>query len=317
RFTLIAQYFNLVRYKKIKTHRREQLKQTSFIHRLARQKLSMRKISRQEYYQTRAEYLRAQSLYQEAQEESIAQDETLANLLGDDLKSTYKPSEQLKFIGLNTSKKEALTLALRQSATYKQAKSDMENANRTFQKTIKESLPLPEVKLNLGAYKTSFSKGGSYTQFENPNGDRDVEIVASVNLTWNIIGEGGAFNSRHRKRAYLEKRINEEKFFNSKRKIEVGVYTILRRIRFLERKSEVSESQLKNSRNAFDATLDNYMSGKTRFSDLKIALDRSIEAYVNFEDSKYEHLIRKLELAERMGIEDFPGANFENLAQRY
>ncbi|MDA9793245.1 TolC family protein [Bacteriovoracaceae bacterium] len=316
RFNLISQYFNLVKTKNIQRWRREQLRHTSFIHRLARQKLALKKITSQEYYQTRAEYLRAQTLFQESQASSIEEDESLAQLIGDNLETTYKPREDLKFIVINTSREESLRMALRQSPDYRDAKVDIENSNRSFQKSIKDNMPLPKFNLNLGAYKTSFSKSGRHTEYEGSNGGRDVEVVASINLTWNIVGNGGLFNSRDRKRAYLNKRMAEEKFFNTKRAINVTIRTIYRRMRFLERKSEVSDVQLKNAQSAFDYTLDNYISGKTNFANLKIALERTIEAYINYETAKYDHLVLKLELANLMGLEDFPGSNFENLAQR-
>lgn len=316
RFALIAQYFRLVKVKQIKNHRREQLRHTSFIHRLARQKLALKRITSQEYYQTRAEYLRAQTLFQEAQEMVIQEDENMANLLGDELNSTYTPLEQLKFVGINTSRSESITLALKQSPGYRQAKVELENAQRSFQKEIRSNLPLPEFKVNLGAYNTYFDKDGRFTEFEAYENGRDVELVASINMTWSIFGDGGFMNSRDRKKSYLDKRIAEEKFFNTKRALEVNIRALYRRIRFLERKSEVSETQLKNARSAFDATLDNYISTKTDFSNLKIALDRTIEAAINYEESKFAHLLLKLELSNQMGLEDFPGSNFENLAER-
>lgn len=316
RFNIIAQYFRLVKFKNIQRWRREQLRHTSFIHRLARQKLALKKISRQEYYQTRAEYLRAQTLFQTAQADSIEQDLAMADLLGDKLETTYKPVEELKFIGINTSKAESLKLALQQSPDYRTANTDMVNANRSYQRVLKENLPLPKLNLNLGAYTTSFNNNGRSTTYESNDGSRDVEIVATLNLTWNIVGEGGLFNQRDRKRAYLEKRMAEEKFYNTKRNINVRIQTLYRRIRFLERKSEVSDVQLKNAQSSFDATLDNYISGRTSFSDLKIALERTIEAYINYESAKFDHLLLKLELSDLMGLEDFPGSNFENLAER-
>lgn len=316
RFNIIAQYFRLIMYKNIQRWRREQLRHTSFVHRLARQKLALKKISQQEYFQTRAEYLRAQTLFQQAQADTIEQDTALADLLGDNLETTYKPTEELKFVGINTSADESLKLAIKQSPEFRSAKLEMENSYRSYQKSLKDNLPLPKINVNLGAYKTSFSKNGRFTEYEAYDGSRDVEIVASLNFTWNIVGDGGLFNSRDKKRAYLDKRMAEEKFYNTKRSLNVRIQTIYRRIRFLERKSEVSDIQLKNAQSAFDSTLDNYISGRSSFADLKIALERTIEAYINYEMAKFDHLLLKLELSDLMGLEDFPGSNFENLAEK-
>ena len=66
RFSVIAQFFALVRAKQFVMIYREQLRLASFIHRLAREKLQLRKIPAMEYYQTRGEFLRAQTEYQQA-----------------------------------------------------------------------------------------------------------------------------------------------------------------------------------------------------------------------------------------------------------
>jgi len=316
KFNLIAQYFNVVRAKKILDYRRQQLRQTSFVHRLARQKLTAGRLSANEYHQTRAEYLRAYSLFQEAQFDSIEQDQALADLVGEKMISAYRPSEELKFVGINTSINESLNLALNQSPTYRDAKLDFENANRSYKKALKENMPLPEIKLRLGAYENEFSRNGSTTQFSAAETSRDVELVASLNLTWTIWGDGGFFNSRVIQRSYLDKRISEVRLINAKRELEVRIHALYRKIRFLERRSEGSDLQMKNAQTAFDSTLDSYISGKAPFPNFKIALDVLIESQVNYENAKFEHLIKKLELADSMGLEDFPGSNFENLAER-
>lgn len=60
---------------------REQLRQASFIHRLAREKLQLKKIRAQEYYQTRSEYLRSQTEYQQALFEVGTEEEDMAIFL--------------------------------------------------------------------------------------------------------------------------------------------------------------------------------------------------------------------------------------------
>ena len=115
KFGLITQYFNMIRAKEIKKIRQEQLRQTSFIHRLAREKLQLRKIRAQEYYQTRSEFLRSQTDYQESLYFVSLQEEELANLLGDEWRGSYSTVEQLKFVSVNATLPEALKLTEEQS----------------------------------------------------------------------------------------------------------------------------------------------------------------------------------------------------------
>jgi outer membrane protein TolC len=316
KFGLITQYFNLIRSKEIKKIRQEQLRQTSFIHRLAREKLQLRKIRAQEYYQTRSEFLRSQTDYQESLYFVSLQEEELANLLGDEWRGSYSTVEQLKFLSVNATLPEALKLTEQQSVDYRDAKLLYDNANRTYEKTLKENLPLPKFSFNLGTYRTGFDPNGSNWQYETSPGNRNVELVAAIDMKWTLLGEGGFFNSRNNQQSFLEKRIAEINYFNIRRQLDVKVRTIYKTLRFLEQKVKISEFQHKNAQNNYDSVLDNYIASRATYADIKFAVDNLVNSHINSENVKYEHLIKKLELADYMGIEDFPGENFEQLAQR-
>jgi outer membrane protein TolC len=316
KFALINQYFNLIRFKEILRIKAEQLRQTSFIHRLARQKLRLRKIQTQEYYQTRSEYLRSQTEYQQAQFEVGIEEEKMANLLGDDYRGSYRSIEQLQFRGLNTTLEEALKFAQEQSQPYRDAKTAYEVAMRSYEKTLKENLPLPKFAFNLGTYRTGFDPDGTSWNFQTTQGSRNVELVASINMRWTLLGEKGFFNARENQQSYLNKRIAEINFFNTRRELEVKVRTIYKTIRYLEQKVEVAQFQHKNAQSNFDSALDNYVASRTTYADIKLAIDNLVNSFINTENVKYEHLLKKIELADFMGLEDLPGENFESLATR-
>ncbi len=135
-------------------------------------------------------------------------------------------------------------------------------------------------------------------------------------MRWTIFGDGGFFNSRINQNAYLQKRIAEISFFNVKRLLEVKIRTIYKTLRFLEQKVDVATFQRKNAQKNYDSVLDNYMGARATYPDIKLAVDNLVNASTNEENVKFEHLQRKLELADYMGLEDFPGENFETLAAR-
>lgn len=315
RFAVISQFFSLVRAKEIVKIKREQLRQGSFIHRLAREKLQLRKIPAMEYYQTRAEFLRAQTEYQQALFDVGQEEERLANLLGDDYRPAYRTVEQLKYTSVNSTADEALTQAIETSPALRDAKVAYETASRAYERILKENLPLPKFTVGMGTYKQQFGPDGNSWLRSTPTG-RNVEMVAAVNMSWTLIGEGGLFNSRANKRAYLDKRIAEIHFYNAKRELEVKLRTILRTIKFLEQKVTIAEFQDKNARSNFDSTLDNYSAGRTTFPQIKLALDNWVISKINTENVKLDHLNKKLELSEAMGLDDLPGENFETLAVR-
>jgi outer membrane protein TolC len=114
----------------------------------------------------------------------------------------------------------------------------------------------------------------------------------------------------------LTNRITEVNFFNTRRELDVKVRTIYKNLRFLEQKVEIAQFQHKNAQSNYDSVLDNYMGGKATYADIKFAIDNLVISHINTENVKYEHLLKKLELADFMGLEDFPGENFEALAVR-
>lgn len=315
RFSTIDQYFNLVRAKEFLKIKREQLRQTSFIHRLSRERLKMKTIPALQFYQTRGEFLRAQTEYQQSLFDVGQEEESMANILGDEYRPSYRTQEQLKFTPVNTTEDEALKQAYITSPSYRDSKVNYDTASRTYEKTIKDNLPLPKFTLGLGSYQQQYSANGNSWLRSTPTG-RNVEMVAAVNMSWTLIGEGGLFNSRVNKHAYLDKRITEIQFYNTKRAIDVKVRTLLRTIKFLEQKVTVAEYQQKNARTSFDSAVSNFIAGRTSFPQVKIALDNWILSDMNVHLVKYEHLQKKLELSEIMGLDDLPGENFETLAVR-
>ncbi len=94
------------------------------------------------------------------------------------------------------------------------------------------------------------------------------------------------------------------------------VRTIYKTVRFLEEKVKIAQFQHKNAQSNYDSTLDNYIASRTTYADIKLAIDNLVDSHINSENVKYEHLLKKLELADFMGLEDFPGENFESLATR-
>ena len=316
KFNLISQYFNLVRTKEIKRVYQEQLRQASFIHRLARDKLRLRKIRVQEYYQTRSEYLRSQTEYQESLFTVSVEEEEMANLLGDEYRGSYRTTEELKYVPLNVRMEEALKYAQEQSVDYRNAKLQYDTTSRTYEKTLKDNLPLPTFSFNLGTYRTGFDPEGTTGNYETTPGNRNIELVAAIDMRWTLIGEGGLFNSRDNKQAFLNKRIAEINYFNVKRQLEVKIRTIYKTLRFLEQKVDISLFQYKNAQKNYDHVLDNYKGGQATYADIKLAIDNLVLSKITAENAKYEHLLKKLELANYMGLEDFPGENFERLATR-
>lgn len=313
RFQIIDQYFNTKRLKKIRRIRKSQLRHTSFMYRLNKEKLALKKVNKQQLFQAKGEFLRAHKEYQDISAEVAQAEEQLAQLVGDSLDTNYTLTNEIKVKPFTLGKDESLNFAKVRSPTIRQARVDLHNANRDYERTRKENLPLPEFTVRLGAYRNSFSSAGNQETVTTNGSQRNVELAASINMTWRLFGSGGLFNSRNLERSYFSKRISEINFSEARREISTNVNVFHKRIKYLEKEIEATRRQRDNNRTTFDITLDRYIAGKTDFPNMKLVLDSLINAETNYENAKYEHMSERLNLANFIGIDDFPGEKFEDM----
>lgn len=316
RFNIIAAYFNVVRAREIIKARKTQLRQTSFIYRLAKEKLSLKKIRSQQFLQTKSEFLRAHSEYQESLIDLTDAEQELARIIGDELTTNYAPTELLKFKTLTTLKDTSYKFAYERNPDFLDAQVSLENSNRLFKKTLKDNMPLPKIDLKLGALQHRFSNSGARDVLETSPNNKNVELVASINMKWKIFGSGGLFNTRKNESAYLDKKIAEIQYRQAKKDVTVNINALHKKIRYFEKQFEANQALVKNMKTTFDKTLDNYIGNKTSFANMKLVLDLMQKSLIDIENSKYLHLVNKLELARQMGMDDFPGESFEGLVIR-
>lgn len=316
RFDLIAQYFNLVRAHKISEAARYRLRQASFVYRLNREKLSLRKINQEEFLLSKQDFLASQTDYQEALSIVAEEDAKMSDLMGDEAVAAYRPLEALKFTPVTTRQEDAFRISMEKSPDLLDKKLFVENSARSYQKVLKDNLPLPELNLRLGAFRHGFGRDGTYDTFETAPNNKNIELTASVNMTWRLIGSGGLLNQRRTQKAYLDKRISEMEFLDTKREIGVEMKALFQKIRQYEQKIKTNTLMLDTAKEAYDRALDNYIGSKTSYPQLRLALDTFIKSRVEEETAKVLHLYYKLNVAKLMGVDDLPGENFETLGVR-
>ena len=316
RHNIITQYFNLTRLYRITQAWKKQLSNTSFIYRLAREKMGLKQINSQEFLQAKAEFLNAHNQYQNSLFEYYNQQQVMADLLGDDLDTIYRPTEFVKFQPMNLAPEDAIKFVQRNRPEILQAKTNVNNARRSYEKALKDNLPLPKLDLTFGAYQRSFTESGMTDDYSTFSNSRNVELVASIDMTWTLYGSGGFFNGRVTEKAYYEKRISEINLKEAYRKSKVANQLTSKRILYLERRHQAAKLQAKNSKLIYDKVIDNYISGKARFSDLRDVLQVYISTQLELENVKYEHVSEKVNYASLMGLDDFPGEKFEELVEK-
>lgn len=316
RFNIIAKYFDLAKVRVLIGLAKKKLRHTSFVYRLAKEKISLKKIRRSEFLQAKAEFLKAHGEYHAQKLELNQIERRFATLISDTPSTHYTPTERLEFESLLIKPEATIPLAMKKNPSLLDAKLNYQNTKRSYQKALKENMPLPRISMRLAAYEHEFSRSGSRDEFEDINGNNNVELVASINMSWRLLGDGGFFNGRITKRAYLDKRISEIKYNESRRFLSVDIKTLHDEISNLENQYKALDLGAKNALKAFNQNLDDYIAGKIRYTDFKTVLDEYILNAQRLEESKYKHLVKKLDLAYAIGSDDLPGQRFESLGKR-
>ena len=313
---LIENYFYLMATKNIEKIRQDELRQASFIYRLNKEKITVGKTSKQDYYQARSEYLKAQNDYHEAKITSDQADENIAFLIADDIGTKYVLNEVLDYRRIKITLDDSLSLTTKNNPTLLNNKTTVENAERSYDVALKENMPLPKFSVNLGGYTKKFGTGTNSTMYETYSNSGNVELVASINATWSIDGEDGLFNSNKLAKSRIGKEIAFKEFERNQHYTQSLVRQTYKTILSLQNQIVILEARIPSLQKTFDTILENYLSGKTKYYDFHIALDELTTTKILYEQNKLEHLKQKLTLAKLSGIEDFPGENFEQLAQR-
>ena len=313
---LIGTYFSLMSAKNIAKIRQDQLRQASFIYRLNKEKITIAKTSKQEYYLSRSEYLRAQNDYHDAKINSDTADENMAFLIADESGTKYVLNETLDYKRVKITLDESLNLSAKNNPTLLTNKTLIQNAERSYDVALKENMPLPKFTVNLGAYNKRFGSTSNSTLYENDSGNGNVELVASINATWSLTGEDGFLNSNKLAIGRIKKEIALKEFEKNSHYTQSIIRQTYLSILSLQNQIVILEARIPSVQKAFDTILENYLAGKTKFYDFHLVLDELTTTKILYEQTKQQHLKEKLTLAKLSGIEDFPGEIFEHLAIR-
>ncbi|MDD0853696.1 TolC family protein [Halobacteriovorax sp. GB3] len=313
--SIIISYFNLYQLFQIQDAAKDQLRHASFIYRLNKEKASVKKINVQQYYQARSEYLIAQRAYHEAKANTQIAAEQLAELLGDDVGTEYVLEDEVNYEKLRLSYNESLSLAKKHNPAVLDAKTSIENSIRSEEITRREDLPLPKISVKLGAYNHVFGNGQASTTFSTGTNNNDVEVVASINASWALTGKDGLLNRRKRELAEVNKILAYKQKDAYTRSAHSSIKQSYKKIQKFQNLIAILEANIPTLQKSFDAALENYLNKRTSYNDYHLALEELIEARKELEINKFLHTQEKILLAKAIGLEDFPGQNFEKLAK--
>ncbi len=241
----------------------------------------------------------------------------MADILNDAPGTIYKPLEKLTFKRLFLPLEEIFTLGWSNSPNLKTVRTQRKVARMNYELTLKEELPLPAFSLNFGTYAYNFANQYSKTAWDTDTrpGGKNLEIMASLNLTWSLFGENGLFNHRKRSFAYYNDRITEINYESTKNKLEGKIRRLYFDIKEYENQIKILQPMAITVKKKFDIMLNDYENNKTIYLNFIEAIEDLVETQTLLQKAMYYHLKTKIDLAKTIGVEDFPGENFENLAE--
>lgn len=293
--------------------KKEQLRNSSFIYRLNREKVTQSKTSKHDYYQSRSEYLRAQQEYFEAKLSASQAGEQLAEAIDDSPGTMYIIEQVARHEKVKLTIDGAITLARANAPFIKDSMVKENIATREYEIALKENMALPKISLDLGTYKHHFSGSNSYTNFENSEGDRNLEVVATVSAKWNIFGDGGVFNRRKLANSRLSKENSRLEHNSNRRNVELLVTKIFQDFSNSHDLIKILEARIPSQKKTMELALNNYVDGKGKYIDFHISLMEYDSSQIRLEELKWNYLTNKIRLAQIIGLEDLPGESFDNL----
>ena len=310
---IIKKYFEVLYYSKVYEARKQQLRHASFVYRYNREKVSLRKVGRQEYYQGRAEYLQAQNDFREAKVLKELADEQLSWMISDTPGTRYLLGDDLNYRKLSTTYTEAIALGAKNNPSILDAETSVKNAKRTHEITLKENLPLPKFSINLGAYTHTFNSANHTTRYETYAGDSNLDIVATVSASWAITGPGGLFNQRKTDRSMFQQYRAFNSLAQKKHQNKSNIQTHYYNIKNYEEQIKILEAREVTVQKTFDSVLENYLNRKTAYLNFQDALLDMTQTDILLAKYRFLHTATKVSLATELGVDDFPGDNFETM----
>ena len=309
---IMIQYSRLDQFYAIQSVLKEQLRQSAFIYRFAREKARLGQLSTQDFSAARSQYLRAQSEYQVGLDESRYEDAQMALMIVDPPSTRYILKGTTHYQKLHYDLSKGMETAKQRNPQIKREKKNVERMERQYQLTQRESYPLPKISLNVGAYRHHWESDNSLGRHETHGTNSNLDLIAEIKATWPLSGKGGLFY-QHKNRGVRIKVDQARNYLaRAHHQTESRIERHYRAVKSLESQMAVARARRENAQKTFDLTSENYINRKTRFNSYHQALEEMVEARIHFLKIKHRHFEEKILLAEAIGIEDFPEEILEN-----
>jgi outer membrane protein TolC len=314
KFSIVEDYSDLVTSKnRLKTYKKI-LRHASYAYRMAKEKVEAKKLSLQNYYMIRTLYLESYENYISEKRYYQSANEKLAFTLDDEVNTRYSINEDIKFKRVLTPLSTFFDFARNNNPGILQTYTNQKISERNLEIARRENLGLPEFTIDLGAFSrttTTVSQNQGYSG--GTSGNENLEIIATLNATWALVGENGFLNQRKLSRANLNNRSATRLY---KKAVDQNLYLLTnayQRLKTYEEQWEVTQTKMISAKTGYEITLEKYNRSKTTFLNFLQNLTDYAQAEVALADLINNHLKEKVNLARYSGIDDLPDLLFEHV----
>lgn len=317
KFNIVESYGELLSSRDRLRSYKKFLRHASYAYRMAKEKVQAKKLSLQNYYMIRTLYLKAYEQYTVEKREYQTRNENLAFILDDEVNTRYSTNEELVFQRVLAPINSFYDFAKKNSPDILSAHVNQKVSERNLEIARRENLALPELTIDLGAFSRSTTTT-SHTQGYTGGitGNENLEIIATLNATWTIVGRNGLLNMRRLSRANLE---NRSATRLQKRAIDQNMYFItntFQRLKTYEDQYEITQTKKVTAKTAYEITLEKYNRNKTTYLNFLHTISDYIEAEVSLTNLLNNHLKERINLARYSGIDDLPDLLFEHITKK-
>jgi len=307
---VILRYYQLAQKLKISKYYKFMVQQSSFVYRFNKERAIANKIQKLEYFQAKSLYLSAQENYHQARQELKAASFELAKLIIDKSDKILTPLNDIQFFPIAYNIEHLQEIAEANNENILNTKLNIKTTKREYQKEVRNNLPLPKITLNLGAYKHHFAANSSRTHYQTGPSQSSVDLVATINASWTIMGENGLFNKRTLRKSHLNHIVEKTKLKNFRHSIKTSVKKFFNDLKYLSRLIKISKTKLKTNKNQYDIIFNQYTKKQTTFINYQDALVSYINEQVNMTNYLISYISTKISIASAIGTVNLPNENF-------
>jgi outer membrane protein TolC len=312
RFQVISQYFRLKTEMENLQAARRSMTLAQTILTLTETRMRLGNGSEREIASSKMDYLYARNVYL-ATFDNVRQETWEMNfLLGDALGVRYQLTTPLRYRRLQLTTAQAFQFYSQYAPNIRDIKLSLLTAEKQYELSLKGRYPLPMVTLSgvSVTYTDTFYGNSRDVGTRDSVFSGNLDIGASVGVTWPIFGPGGLFGRRAVQQSGMGQELAQLRYDEVLERGKTSIFSLVGRIKDQEERVSILEETFEHSAKILESMMGEIGSGDASRLELRDAIVQARESEFNYKGGILSHLESKLQLAELIGVDELPGDPF-------